>query len=46
MGKSETGYYLGHEAVRELEKQFTLKDIALLDNPAVYLRPIIESMIH
>jgi len=44
-GKSETGYFLGYEAVRELGKRFDLKEIALLENVEVYLRPILEQMI-
>jgi hypothetical protein len=45
-GKSETGYYLGYEAIKELEKQFSFKDIALLEDVAVYLRPIIKDMLY
>jgi len=44
-GKSETGYFLGHEAMKELEKHLDLKEIALLDNPEAHLRPILEQMI-
>jgi hypothetical protein len=41
-GKSETGYYLGAETIRELKDKYSLKDIALIDDIAVYLQPIIE----
>jgi hypothetical protein len=30
-GKSQTGYFLGHEFIRELEKSYSLKEIALLN---------------
>jgi hypothetical protein len=43
-GKSETGYFLGREVVRELEKQLNLKEIALLDNIEAAARPILEKM--
>jgi len=43
-GKSETGYFLGYEAIKELEKRFDLKEIALLENVEVYLRPVLEQM--
>jgi hypothetical protein len=43
-GKSETGYYLGAEIIRELNQLYSLKDIALLDDIAVYLQPIIEKI--
>jgi hypothetical protein len=44
-GKSETGYFLGYEAIKELEKRFDLKEIALLENIEVYLRPVLEQMV-
>jgi len=44
-GKSETGYFLGYEVIKELEKQFGLKEIALLEDVEFYLRPILEQMI-
>lgn len=44
-GKSETGYFLGREAINELRKRFDLKEIALLENVEVYLRPVLEQMI-
>ncbi len=43
-GKSETGYFLGYEAINELKKRFDLKEIALLEDSEVYLRPILEQM--
>jgi hypothetical protein len=30
-GKSQTGYFLGHEFIRELEKSYSLKETALLN---------------
>jgi hypothetical protein len=44
-GRSETGYYLGHEVIKELEKKYSLKEIALLDDCESYLRPILKQMI-
>ncbi len=44
-GRSETGYFLGHEAIKELEKHFALKEIALLENVESHLRPILEQMV-
>lgn len=44
-GRRETGYFLGYEAVKNLEKAFSLKEIALLENAEVYLKPILEQMI-
>ena len=41
-GKSETGYFLGYEAIDELKKRFDLKEIALLENVEAYLRPVLE----
>jgi hypothetical protein len=43
-GKSETGYFLGHEVVKELEKNLSLKEIALLDDYEVSLKPILEGL--
>ena len=31
-GKSQTGYFLGHEIIRELESTYRLEEIALLDD--------------
>jgi hypothetical protein len=44
-GKSETGYYLGYEVVKELEKQFSLKEIALLENVEAYFKPVLKHML-
>lgn len=43
-GHSETGYYLGCEAIRELEKHLSLREIALLDEIPARVRPILERM--
>jgi hypothetical protein len=45
LGKSETGYFLGYEAIKELEQQISFKDIALIDDVAVYLRPVIDKIL-
>jgi len=44
-GESETGYFLGQEVIKELQKQLSLKEIALLDNVESYSRPILEKMV-
>lgn len=44
-GKSETGYFLGYEVIKELEKKHNLKEIALLKDYERYLRPILQRMI-
>lgn len=41
-GKSETGYYLGYEAIMELERKHSLQEIALFPTPEDYLKPILE----
>ena len=43
-GRSETGYFLGYEAIKELKKRFDLKEIALLENVDAHLRPVLEQM--
>jgi hypothetical protein len=44
-GKIETGYYLGYEAVKELEKKYSLKEIALMDDPERHLKPVLQHMV-
>ncbi|MEW5941913.1 MAG: hypothetical protein AB1750_19795, partial [Chloroflexota bacterium] len=43
-GKSQTGYFLGYEIVRELENEYNLKEIALLDDIETRCRAILEQM--
>ena len=43
-GKSETGYYLGYEAIKELERKYSLKEIALLADPESHFKPILQRM--
>lgn len=43
-GKSETGYFLGCEMIRELEKEYSLREIALLDDVDTCFRTILERM--
>lgn len=43
-GKIETGYFLGHEVIVELEKRLSLQEIALLDSAEAYSRPILEQI--
>jgi hypothetical protein len=43
-GRSETGYFLGQEVVAELHKQYSLKEIALLEPVEAYARPVIKKM--
>jgi hypothetical protein len=44
-GKKETGYYLGGEVVQRLAEERRLREIALLADPAVALRTILEEMV-
>lgn len=44
-GRSETGHFLGYKALEQLEKEKSLLDIALLDDPEATLRPILNTMI-
>jgi hypothetical protein len=43
-GKIETGYFLGHEVIKELEKSFSLKEIALLDDYETLFRQTLQQM--
>jgi len=43
-GRIETGYFLGYEVIRALQKNKDLKEIALLENPELHLRPVLEEM--
>lgn len=43
-GKSETGYFLGHEAIQALESEYNLKQIALLDDIETRFKAILEQM--
>jgi hypothetical protein len=43
-GRSETGYFLGHAVIKELEKQHGLKEIALLEDIEAAARLILEKM--
>jgi hypothetical protein len=44
-GKSETGYFLGYEVIKELEKKYSLKEIALLEDYESNLKPVLQRMI-
>jgi hypothetical protein len=41
-GRSETGYYLGHELIKELEKRFAWLEVACLESLGDHARTIIE----
>ncbi len=43
-GKKHTGHFLGHELVKELRENMTLKQIALLDNIESIFRSILEKI--
>jgi hypothetical protein len=43
-GRSETGYYLGCEMIRELAGHLSLLDIALLEPVEARARPLVEAM--
>ncbi len=42
-GYKQTGYFLGQEAVKQMEGKSTMQEIALIRNPESVLRPILES---
>ncbi len=43
-GQSETGYFLGHEVIKELAKGRSLKEIALLEDVEICCRSVLEQM--
>jgi hypothetical protein len=43
-GKIETGYFLGYEVIKELEKSLRLQEIALLDDYEMAFRQILQQM--
>jgi hypothetical protein len=43
-GHSETGYFLGQEVIKELEKQLPLQEIAVLEAIESAARPVVEKM--
>ena len=43
-GRIETGYYLGNEVVQELEKDMSIREIALLEDIEKHIRSILEKM--
>jgi hypothetical protein len=43
-GRRETGYFLGREVIRELEKRLGLKEIALLEDVEAVSRSILERL--
>jgi hypothetical protein len=40
-GRGETGYFLGHELIRELDKESSLQIITLLEQVEPHARPIL-----
>ena len=44
-GRKQCGYFLGHELVRQLEKNMSLKEIALLDSQDILLRRELEELV-
>jgi hypothetical protein len=43
-GYKQTGYFLGHEAVRQLEGEMALQQIALLEDVETAIRDVVESI--
>jgi hypothetical protein len=43
-GRNQTGYYLGHELIRELESGLDMREIALLDGDDPRLRASIQRL--
>ncbi|MCK5116660.1 MAG: hypothetical protein KAR44_08670 [Candidatus Aegiribacteria sp.] len=42
-GYSQCGYYLGHEVIRDLEKRYSIKEIAVLENVQTEMRAVLET---
>ena len=42
-GYSQTGYYLGHEIITDLEKRYSIKEIAVLENVQTEMRAVLET---
>ncbi|MFP4343701.1 MAG: hypothetical protein ACLFU8_03305 [Anaerolineales bacterium] len=43
-GWQQTGYFLGHTIIRALEEQYSLLEIALLEDVESQLRPVVEAL--
>jgi len=43
-GHKQTGYFLGHEAVRRLEEQMSLQDIALIEDVEAVFREVVKEI--
>ena len=42
-GYSQCGYYLGHEVITDLEKRYSIKEIAVLENAQSEMRVVLET---
>lgn len=42
-GYSQCGYYLGHEVITDLEKRYSIKEIANLENVQSEIRAVLET---
>lgn len=43
-GYKQTGYFLGHELIKILQARAPLREVALLQDPARHLRPLLAAM--
>ncbi len=44
-GYKQCGYYLGHEVILELERKYTIRELAKIDDIELTLKPVLESFI-
>ncbi len=44
-GHRQTGYFLGHEAIKLLEKRLTINEVALLESDAFQMRSALETLV-
>lgn len=44
-GRKQCGYFLGHEVIKQLEANMSVKEIALLDNTEEWLRRKLETLV-
>ena len=44
-GYKQCGYYLGHEVILELERRYTIRELAMIDDIELAIKPVLESFI-
>lgn len=43
-GQKQTGYFLGHELIKELEANYSIEEIAVVDNLEGWLKPLVTEL--